>query len=300
MFRFEVRRAALDLSCISGSRIAHHEFAREFGSPQSANPLMAREKFRIRFKKVGDLRMISHHDLMRCFERMLRRAALPFRSTEGFNPKPKMAFALSLALGIEGWDEVVELELESPSVATSSPESPSETEPPAPASSEPEAVEIISEKDLHQRLAAQAPAGLQILTVRRIEPRLKAQPRRAVYQIDLPPERCHGVPERIIAVLAESETWVERTRPETRRVNVRPYLRDLRLDGTTLEMDLWVTPTGTARPDDILGLLELSDLLTSGAVLRRTLLELHDESADGGGLPPGMDAPASVATTPVE
>src|SRR5262249_55466424 len=114
---------------------------------------------------------------------------------------------------------------------------------------------IISEKDLHQRLAAQAPAGLQLISLRRIQPRVKAQPRRAVYQIDLPPERCHGVPERIIAVLAESETWVERTRPEVRRVNIRPYLRDVRIDGTTLEMDLWVTPTGTARPDDILGLL---------------------------------------------
>ena len=53
---------------------------------------------------------MSHHDLMRCFERMLRRAALPFHSTAGFNPKPRLVFALSLALGIVGCEEVVELE----------------------------------------------------------------------------------------------------------------------------------------------------------------------------------------------
>src|SRR5437867_8333000 len=68
-------------------------------------------KFRIRFRKAGDLRLVSHHDLMRCFERMLRRAELPFHSTEGFNPHPRMAFALSLPLGVVGTDEVVELEL---------------------------------------------------------------------------------------------------------------------------------------------------------------------------------------------
>jgi shikimate kinase len=50
-------------------------------------------------------------DLMRTFERMLRRARLPFRSTEGFHPQPRMVFALSLSLGAVGLEEVVELEL---------------------------------------------------------------------------------------------------------------------------------------------------------------------------------------------
>src|SRR5207247_8049527 len=56
--------------------------------------------------------LVGHHDLMRCFERMLRRAQLPFHSTEGFNPKPRLVFALSLGLGIVGCDEIVELELD--------------------------------------------------------------------------------------------------------------------------------------------------------------------------------------------
>jgi radical SAM-linked protein len=72
---------------------------------------MVRHKVRIRFQKAGDLRWVSHHDLMRCFERMLRRAALPFASTEGFNPHPRLVFALSLALGVVGREEVAELEL---------------------------------------------------------------------------------------------------------------------------------------------------------------------------------------------
>src|SRR4051812_1089962 len=67
-------------------------------------------KVRLRFAKRGDLRLVSHHDLMRCLERALRRAAIPMAASQGFNPRPKIMFPLALALGIEGDREVVELE----------------------------------------------------------------------------------------------------------------------------------------------------------------------------------------------
>src|SRR5918996_4550436 len=75
---------------------------------------MTGDKFRLRFRKSGHLRLLSHHDLMRCAERMLRRAAVPFKSTAGFHPTPRLVFALSLPLGVVGRDEVVELELTEP------------------------------------------------------------------------------------------------------------------------------------------------------------------------------------------
>src|SRR5262245_12208140 len=71
---------------------------------------MPGDKLRFRFAKTGTLRLLSHHDLMRCLERMLRRAALPFKSTAGFHPTPRVVFALSLPLGVAGHDEVVEIE----------------------------------------------------------------------------------------------------------------------------------------------------------------------------------------------
>jgi hypothetical protein len=158
----------------------------------------------------------------------------------------------------------------------------------------------ISEEELQARLVSQAPAGLEILSVRRIEPRVKAQPRRVCYRLDLPTERCPGVSDLIEAALAAPEAWVERSRPEVRRVDIRPYVRHLHLDANLLEMDLWVTPTGTARPDDVLRLLGLSDLIMSGAVLRRTLLELHDESVESGAPTqrPGMEAPVPAGAAP--
>src|SRR5262249_32154124 len=157
---------------------------------------MAVAKVRIRFRKGGDLRLVSHHDLMRCFERMLRRAALPFRSTSGFHPKPRLVFALSLPLGVVGCDEVVELELDQ------------ETRP----------------EEVRERLSHQAPAGLEILDVRRIDPKLGAQVRRATYRLALPPDRLPELHQRISDLLDAQESWVVRTRPRHRRYNLRLYL----------------------------------------------------------------------------
>ena len=81
-------------------------------SPPAASAPASSAKYRLRFAKTGDLRLVSHIDLLHCFERLLRRAALPFASTQGFHPKPKIVFAQALALGVVGENEVVEIELE--------------------------------------------------------------------------------------------------------------------------------------------------------------------------------------------
>src|SRR6202453_4046490 len=119
---------------------------------------MVSAKVRIRFRKAGDLRLISHHDLMRCWERMLRRAALPFHSTSGFNPKPRLVFLLSLGLGIDGRREVAELELDEP----------------------------VPPEEVHARLRQQAPPGLDILEVRSIAANTRGQVKRVTYRIDVP------------------------------------------------------------------------------------------------------------------
>ncbi|MDR1054015.1 MAG: TIGR03936 family radical SAM-associated protein [Planctomycetaceae bacterium] len=72
---------------------------------------MVRQRVRIRFSKSGNLKYIGHKDLLRAFVLLFRRAGLPFAMSGGFHPKIKMSFPSALALGIEGFDEVLELEL---------------------------------------------------------------------------------------------------------------------------------------------------------------------------------------------
>ena len=51
------------------------------------------------------MRFISHLDLMRLFMRALRRAELPIKITQGFNPHPKLSIRRALKLGLESDNE---------------------------------------------------------------------------------------------------------------------------------------------------------------------------------------------------
>ena len=66
---------------------------------------------RVKFKKVGKLQYISHLDLVRTMHKIVVRARLPLWYTEGFNPKPKMAFAAPLSIGTESMCEYMDVRL---------------------------------------------------------------------------------------------------------------------------------------------------------------------------------------------
>ncbi len=73
---------------------------------------MVRQRVRIRFSKSGSLKYIGHKDLLRAFESLFRRARLPLAMSNGYHPKVRMSFPSALPLGIEGFDEVLELEMD--------------------------------------------------------------------------------------------------------------------------------------------------------------------------------------------
>lgn len=66
---------------------------------------------RLRFVKTGPLQYISHLDLQRTFGRILSRARLPLWYTQGFNPHPKLVFALPLPIGCESECELADVKL---------------------------------------------------------------------------------------------------------------------------------------------------------------------------------------------
>jgi radical SAM-linked protein len=236
-------------------------------SPEATNEPWGSDaaRFRIRFRKSGDLRLVSHHDLMHVFERMLRRAELPVLYTKGFHPQPRMTFALSLALGVVGGAEVVELELDGG----------------------------LSAEEVQRRLTRQAPPGLEILSARVIEGKAKLRVRRAFYRAPVPEDRRADVPRLVGEVLSASECWIERTRPERRRLNIRPFISELHASADGVDMALWITSHGAARPEEVLELLGLADLVAAGElILERTTLELMDE------VPPEAPAPPAALPQP--
>ncbi len=69
-------------------------------------------KFRIQFTKFGDMKYVSHLDLIRLFTRIFHRAELPVAYSQGFNPHPKMAVLLPLSVGTESACEYIDVEFE--------------------------------------------------------------------------------------------------------------------------------------------------------------------------------------------
>lgn len=57
------------------------------------------------FSKKGDMIYISHLDLMRLFQRAMRRASFALKMTEGFSPHPKLSIKRALKLGLESDSE---------------------------------------------------------------------------------------------------------------------------------------------------------------------------------------------------
>lgn len=57
--------------------------------------------YRIIFAKKGNMKYISHLDLVRLFQRATRRADIPVALSKGFSPRPKIRFKRALKLGVE-------------------------------------------------------------------------------------------------------------------------------------------------------------------------------------------------------
>lgn len=67
---------------------------------------------RLLFEKTGNSVWISHLDLMRLFQRAFKRAGLPLKHTQGFNPRPSVSIALPLSVGVESVCELLDFDLE--------------------------------------------------------------------------------------------------------------------------------------------------------------------------------------------
>jgi len=69
------------------------------------------QKIRMWFGKIQEMSLISHLDLVRLFDRSIRRASLPISFTGGYHPGPKISIANALSLGITSNGEIVDFEL---------------------------------------------------------------------------------------------------------------------------------------------------------------------------------------------
>lgn len=221
---------------------------------QPANPNDHQERatrIRVRFAKRGDLRMISHRDMVRAFERLFRRVGVSLAMSQGFHPRPLMTFPDALSLGVAAENEVMDITL----------------------------IEEIEPDAFRDRLAACCPPGLVIHNVQVLgDQDRKAKMASVVYEVDLPAELMQRDSERLkraIETLQETELLSVTRKGKQIEIDLKETLAGLWLDGDRLMMTIRVIQQSQLQPRDILAAIGLQDLLVEGAVLTRTKVELY-------------------------
>jgi len=206
------------------------------------------QRLRITFAKGEEIKYISHLDLMRLWERALRRARVPLAYSHGFNPRPQMAVAAPLPVGFTSRGEVMDVVLErrfSPYNA-------------------------VSTSEFARCLTPHLPPGLALLSVEEVHsklPSLQSQVCAAEYRVTVSwvgsEEEMEGklLAEQVRQLLSAGQL------PRQRRdkdYDLRPLIEDLwvegkEADGWVLGMRLRAGSQGTGRPDEVLDALGLAE-----------------------------------------
>jgi len=210
-------------------------------------------RIRVTFGRGERLRYISHLDILRAWERTLRRAGLPLAYSQGFTPHPKLAFASPLPLGFLAEAEIMDVTLD----------------------------ERVPLDEFRQRLAAQTTTGMPVLAVEEVPPSAPA-PQSVLlwadYRVELPTVDTGAARAVVEAFLAEtSHPFVDDRRERPKAFDLRAAVARLTAgsrssgEGTVLEMRLQADAETTARPEHVVTALfpgaEPSLIVRTGLVL---------------------------------
>ena len=69
------------------------------------------KKIRLKFKKTGNAKFISHLDLDRTMKSVLTRAKVKVEHTHGYNPRPYLVFSLPTSVGTESLCEFLDIKI---------------------------------------------------------------------------------------------------------------------------------------------------------------------------------------------
>ena len=175
--------------------------------------------------------------------------------SEGFNPRLKLSLPLPRSVGIEVDDDLLCFRTE---ISTGA-----------------------QENDLctliKTRLSEQLPESFELLTARTAKAMASIQPCQAAYLLAVRAEYLNEkLKSRIKCLLASENLNLQRQMgPETSRfknMDVRPFLKSIELDDAVITVECKISPAGSVRVDEILGLLELDYGMLS-APIRRTRVQ---------------------------
>jgi radical SAM-linked protein len=190
---------------------------------------------------------------MRVFQRACVRAGVKVAYSQGFNPHLRMSLVLPRSVGVESDDEILCLWLEQGQ----------------------EQVDV-------ELLKSELPDGIEIVSAQISGANNVPEPilARYVIKVKCADESIKGRSEKL---LASDKIVLERRSgggSKAKTVDVRPFLESIGVEDEGIIVDCRISPVGTIRVDEILGLLQLSVEDLAGPV-RRTGVKWNGAAADG-------------------
>lgn len=193
------------------------------------------QRVRLTFAKAGPLRWVAHLDLMRTWERTIRRAELPLSYTQGFSPHPRIALAAPLPVGVSGARELIDLWLE----------------------------EDLSTAEVAKRLSRAMAPGLTVIEVEQVAeqlPSMQSCLRAARYEVGFEAGAIEldDVAGSIDELLArETLDWEEQRGEKVRRYDIRATILALEVGASeggdaVISMHLSLEEGRTGRPAQVL------------------------------------------------
>lgn len=198
---------------------------------------MKAQRLRITFTRGEEMKYITHLDLMRFWERALRRAEIPVAYSEGFSPHPQIALAAPLAVGVTSDAELMDVFLDS----------------------------VMTPAEFRERVTAELPGAVRIKSVQEAGlalPSLQADVRAAEYIVDVDAPADANAQRAIAELLAlETLTWEHKRDDETKTYDLRALIHDIRLEpnegALRLRMLLRADNSGAGRPEQVVAALGL-------------------------------------------
>lgn len=191
------------------------------------------QRLRIRFSRGEEIKFISHLDIIRLWERALRRAQIVLAYSAGFSPHPRISLAAPLAVGVTSEAELMDVFV----------------------------ARWVSPHWFASAVGRQAPPGIGILGVYPVAltmPSLQSLVRQAEYQVEVAKEKG---PEDIASAIARSLSaehlpWHHRRDTGQRHYDLRALIDDLwlidwREPGVTIGMRLRCDSGGSGRPEQV-------------------------------------------------
>lgn len=211
------------------------------------------QRLRIKYNRGVELKYLAHLDLMRLWERALRRAEVPLSYSEGFTPHPRISVAAPLAVGVTSEAELMDVFL----------------------------ARRISPFYFGTRVGRQLPQGVAISQAEEVSlalPSLQSAVRFADYRVRVAgPDTRDKLEAAVQQLLDMAELpWQHQRDKEVKSYDLRALIDDVYVQGRqeglwVLEMRLVCDSRGTGRAEQVTAALGLTGYPSS---IHRTRLTL--------------------------